>query len=111
MEKHTRPALFPIVLANKMLEVEFDAPQGVQLVPDEFPVDFACQVVREDLVDISYDGRPAAVNGVAAETALEELQEVVAREQFTIDIDLHLGDGSAVVYSCDCTEEYVRINR
>ncbi|TET53855.1 MAG: uridine diphosphate-N-acetylglucosamine-binding protein YvcK [Anaerolineales bacterium] len=51
LDKHTRSGLFPIVLANETLEVEFDAPQGVELVTDEFPTDLAYRVVRADLVD------------------------------------------------------------
>jgi glutamate N-acetyltransferase/amino-acid N-acetyltransferase len=66
--------------------------------------------VDQDQVDIRYDGVPAALSGCATDTPLEELKGVLSQESFTLDIDLHLGEGEAVVYSCDCTEEYVRIN-
>lgn len=66
--------------------------------------------VQETRVDIHYDALPAVQGGLAAITPQEELRAVVARPAFTITIDLNLGDGQAVVYSCDCTEEYVQIN-
>lgn len=66
--------------------------------------------VDESRVDIFYDGMPAARRGVSAGTDIERLKAVQRQKEFTIDIDLHLGQGEAVVYTCDCTEEYVRIN-
>lgn len=66
--------------------------------------------VDEEHVEIRYDDLPAAKNGVAAGTPLDDLKRIQRQKAFTIDIDLHLGKGEAVVYTCDCTEEYVRIN-
>ena len=66
--------------------------------------------VDEERVDIQYDDLPAAVHGVAAPTPLDDLKRIQRQKAFTIQINLHLGSGEAVVYSCDCTEEYVRIN-
>lgn len=66
--------------------------------------------VQEDLVDIDYDDVPAVRSGIAAGTAEEELVAAVSKEAFTIRIHLHLGEGSSVVYTCNCTEDYVRIN-
>jgi len=66
--------------------------------------------VQEERVDIDYDDVPAVRSGIAAGTAEEELVAAVSKEAFTIRIHLHLGEGSSVVYTCNCTEEYVRIN-
>jgi len=66
--------------------------------------------VDETLVDIDYDEHPAVRGGMASGSSVAELKKIVARECFVIKIDLHLGNGRAEVYSCDCTEEYVRIN-
>ena len=66
--------------------------------------------VDEERVEIRYDNRLAAKNGVLADTPLDDLKRVVRQKAFTIDIDLHLGSGEAVIYTCNCTEEYVRIN-
>ena len=72
---------------------------------------YSAATIQEDRVDIAYDGLPATAGGLAASTPLDELKKVIERSSFTIDIDLHVGDGEAIVYSCDCTEEYVKINR
>ena len=66
--------------------------------------------VQENKVDIDYDDVPAVRNGMAAGTPEEELVAAVSKEAFTINIDLNLGKGQAVVYTCNCTEDYVRIN-
>ncbi len=66
--------------------------------------------VDESRVDIRYDDLTAARGGVYAGTPIEDLEKVQRQKMFTIDIDLNLGRHEAIVYTCDCTEEYVRIN-
>ncbi len=66
--------------------------------------------VVEERVSIFYDGEQAVKNGMRTEVAQEALIKVVSQADFAINIDLHLGDGAATVYTCNCTEEYVRIN-
>jgi glutamate N-acetyltransferase/amino-acid N-acetyltransferase len=66
--------------------------------------------VDETLVAIHYDDRQVVARGMRTEIAQEELIKVVSQTDFAINIDLHIGEGSATVYTCNCTEEYVRIN-
>ena len=66
--------------------------------------------VQENKVDIDYDDVPAVRGGIAAGTPEEELVAAVSKEAFTININLNLGTGQTVVYTCNCTEDYVRIN-
>jgi glutamate N-acetyltransferase/amino-acid N-acetyltransferase len=66
--------------------------------------------VEEDKVDIFYDQLPAAKGGLYAGTPIDELTRVVRQKAFTLTINLNLGSGETVVYTCNCTEEYVRIN-
>lgn len=66
--------------------------------------------VQENKVDIDYDDVPAVRKGMAAGTPEAELVAAVSKEAFTIHIDLNLGTGHSVVYTCNCTEDYVRIN-
>ena len=66
--------------------------------------------VVEDKVDIAYDGVPAAKSGLAVDTNAEALLAVVRKDAFTVDINLNLGEGEAVMYATDCTEEYIRLN-
>jgi uncharacterized cofD-like protein len=51
LESHVGSRLFPVVLANDNLDVHFDAPPGVELVPLGFPPDAAYRVITADLVD------------------------------------------------------------
>ena len=65
---------------------------------------------REDRVSIEYDGLPAVRGGCAAETPFAALQQVIAKPAFRLTIDLGSGTGESMMWSCDCSEEYVRIN-
>ena len=57
LERHIQGSLFPIVLANDNLAVDFEAPSGVELVPPEVPPDAQYRVVTEDLVDVAHPWR------------------------------------------------------
>jgi glutamate N-acetyltransferase/amino-acid N-acetyltransferase len=67
--------------------------------------------VRADLVEVAYDGVPAAHGNMAAHTLLIKLKRVVAQPTFTIDIHLHLGRGQCTMHTCDLTEKYVELNK
>ena len=66
--------------------------------------------VDEEKVDIFYDDTQAVCAGMRSTVPQESLISVVSQTDFAINIDLHLGSGESTVYTCNCTEEYVRIN-
>jgi len=66
--------------------------------------------VKEERVDICFDGVCAVKGGLASAEPRHRLEQVLAQPRFTLDIDLHLGSGTDTVYTCDCSEEYVKIN-
>jgi glutamate N-acetyltransferase/amino-acid N-acetyltransferase len=66
--------------------------------------------VVEEKVDIYYDDRIAVRRGRSAGTPVAELSAIQSQESFMVTLDLHVGKGAAEVYTCDCSEEYVRIN-
>jgi glutamate N-acetyltransferase/amino-acid N-acetyltransferase len=66
--------------------------------------------VREEMVDIYYDGVSAVANGQPSKTPLARLKKVVRQPKFTININLHAGSAEHSVLTTDLTEEYVRIN-
>jgi glutamate N-acetyltransferase/amino-acid N-acetyltransferase len=39
-----------------------------------------------------------------------EATRVLKQDEFTIAIDLHLGEGRAMMYTCDFSIDYVKIN-
>jgi len=51
LEAHVGASLFSVVLANDNLEVDFDAPPGVELVPVDFQPGAGYRVVTADLID------------------------------------------------------------
>ena len=66
--------------------------------------------VREELVDIFYDGVMAVKGGVASCTPFEKLREVVVARRFKITIELQLGSAEYQVYTTDLSTDYVKLN-
>ena len=67
--------------------------------------------IQEDQVEIRYNDLVSVRNGrVAPQTSLKDLEHVLAGKEFGITVDLHLGGGAHTLYTCDCSEAYVRIN-
>jgi glutamate N-acetyltransferase/amino-acid N-acetyltransferase len=66
--------------------------------------------IREEMVDIFYDGVIAVKNGLASNTPFAKLQAIVKQEKFTITIDLHLGTAEYRVFTTDLSTRYVELN-
>ena len=66
--------------------------------------------VREELVDIYYDGVSAVKGGVASRTPAAKLRDLVAAPRFKVTIDLHLGPAEYSVYTTDLSVDYVKLN-
>jgi glutamate N-acetyltransferase/amino-acid N-acetyltransferase len=66
--------------------------------------------VREEMVEIFYDGLVAVVNGQPSKVPLAKLKKIARQPKFTITIHLHSGQGEHSILTTDLTEEYVRIN-
>jgi glutamate N-acetyltransferase / amino-acid N-acetyltransferase len=66
--------------------------------------------IVEDRITIWFDRLPVVRRGLSAGTPVSRLSAVQRKERFTVTIDLKTGRGRATVYTCDCSEEYVRIN-
>jgi glutamate N-acetyltransferase / amino-acid N-acetyltransferase len=66
--------------------------------------------VREEMVDIFYNGVVAAHHGMASSTPPETLKEVLSNKKFKVTIDLQLGSAEYKVFTSDLTPEYVRFN-
>ena len=66
---------------------------------------------REELIDIYFGGLAACKNGLATETPMTQLTRIVSKREFTITIDLNLGDAEYTLYTNDISEAYVDYNR
>jgi glutamate N-acetyltransferase/amino-acid N-acetyltransferase len=67
--------------------------------------------VREEMVEIYYDGLVAVANGQPSKTPVGKLKKIAGKSKFTITIHLHSGMGEYSILTTDLTEEYVRINK
>ena len=47
---------------------------------------------------------------IADEKQLAKLEKVLAADEFTVTVDLHLGEAEASIYTCDFSLDYVHIN-
>jgi glutamate N-acetyltransferase/amino-acid N-acetyltransferase len=67
--------------------------------------------VDQDRVAILFEDEPLVERGTLREGArLDRIRETMARPEYTITLDLGLGRGEDRVWTCDLSEEYVRIN-
>ncbi len=66
---------------------------------------------ERDRLSIRFGDILVAENGWASPDYREDLgAEYMTREDLVIGIDLGIGDGSATVWTCDLTHDYIRIN-
>ena len=67
--------------------------------------------IKEEKVDIFFGNFASAIGGMVASTPIEKLKNEVAKEEFTLRIELNLGNGSHRLFTSDLSEEYVAFNR
>jgi glutamate N-acetyltransferase/amino-acid N-acetyltransferase len=67
--------------------------------------------VDQDRVHIAFDDEVVVERGtLRAGARLDRLREIMAKPEYVLTIDLGLGRGQERVWTCDLSEEYVRIN-
>jgi glutamate N-acetyltransferase/amino-acid N-acetyltransferase len=67
--------------------------------------------IDPERVGMAFEDEPLVERGVIRPGArLDRVREVMGRAEYTITIDLGLGRGEDRVWTCDLSEEYVRIN-
>ncbi len=67
--------------------------------------------IREDEIDIYFGGQIATRHGLDAGTDPLLLREAISGKEFTLTIDLNIGEASYTVYTSDLSQEYVDFNR
>ncbi|MDD5677861.1 MAG: bifunctional glutamate N-acetyltransferase/amino-acid acetyltransferase ArgJ [Kiritimatiellae bacterium] len=73
-------------------------------------VGYAGVPVNPDRIDIAYNGQTAVRDGQPVGLAPEILHAIIAKPEFGIEIDLHLGRSTYTMTTCDCSDAYVHIN-
>jgi glutamate N-acetyltransferase/amino-acid N-acetyltransferase len=66
--------------------------------------------MREELVDIYYDGILAVKGGTASSTPMEKLKLAVAADRFRVCVHLNLGSAEYNVFTTDLSTDYVTLN-
>ena len=74
-------------------------------------VGYSRAMVREELIDIHIGGKAACLGGLQSKTSMDTLRNIVAKDAFTVTIDLNLGKASHEVYTSDMSPEYIDFNR
>ncbi|WFB34776.1 bifunctional glutamate N-acetyltransferase/amino-acid acetyltransferase ArgJ [Kiritimatiellota bacterium B12222] len=71
-----------------------------------------CDVeIDTENINIHYDDIPMLIKSTPASPDTEALTKILNSNRYTVHLNLGTGgEGTAVLYTCDCTEEYVRIN-
>jgi glutamate N-acetyltransferase/amino-acid N-acetyltransferase len=65
--------------------------------------------VKEEMIDIVLNGLKIVSKGIGTGKD-KEANEKLKNKEVKIVVDLHLGKGLAKVFTCDLTEDYVKIN-
>lgn len=70
-------------------------------------IGYAKAAITEERIGIFFDGLQKVAKGL--DTGLD-VGPTTRQDAYSIQIDLGLGDGKAILYTTDCTEAYVRFN-
>jgi len=67
--------------------------------------------IEESRINITFDDVCAVQGGKAARgSSLKALEQVYAKKEFTVTVDLQSGKADHTIYTCDLSKEYVAIN-
>jgi glutamate N-acetyltransferase/amino-acid N-acetyltransferase len=66
--------------------------------------------VDQSKIDLSLQDEALVRNGEPLELSDTIQKGLLSTDYVTIDLDLHIGEGSAVVWTCDLSYDYVKIN-
>jgi glutamate N-acetyltransferase/amino-acid N-acetyltransferase len=66
----------------------------------------ACDLSR---CDVYLNETAVALGGISAGTE-EQSRDIVASPRYTLDVKLYEGQGQGTIFTCDCSEAYVKLN-
>lgn len=66
--------------------------------------------IRENEIDVYFNGIAAARHGMVADTPIEDLRAITAKPEFCVCIDLNIGKADYTVFTSDLSQEYVDFN-
>jgi glutamate N-acetyltransferase/amino-acid N-acetyltransferase len=66
--------------------------------------------LEEEKLSISIDGIPLLIYGVPRDADYSQLEAILKKRDYTVTIDIGLGDGDATMLTTDISYDYVKIN-
>ena len=66
--------------------------------------------IKPGEIDIAINSEPIVHNSISTNFSQEKLHKILKEKEITITINLNVGDYSSTAYTCDMSEEYVKIN-
>ncbi len=66
--------------------------------------------IKPGKIDIAINSEPIVHNSISANFSQEKLHKILKEKEITITINLNIGDYSSIAWTCDMSEEYVKIN-
>lgn len=66
--------------------------------------------IEPERVNLHYQDVPIVRQGLDAGTPIEEQEEAVNRKELRIDLDLGISNGEFIIWTCDLSYKYVKIN-
>jgi len=66
--------------------------------------------IKPGEIDIAINSEPIVHNSISTNFSQEKLHKILKEKEITITINLNVGDYSSTTYTCDMSEEYVKIN-
>lgn len=66
--------------------------------------------IDQDRIDLAVNGEALVISGEPAGLSSDVRKELLSTDTVTIDLDLHIADGRSVVWTCDFSYNYVKIN-
>jgi len=66
--------------------------------------------IKPGKIDIAINSESIVRNSISTNFSPERLHKILKEKEITITINLNVGDYSSTAYTCDMSEEYVKIN-
>ena len=73
-------------------------------------IGYAGPTIVEEKIKLWFDDKLIVKDGLHTGISVEESAEVTSKQEYAVTVDMGLGDCEVELYTCDITEEYVRIN-
>lgn len=65
---------------------------------------------KEDKIDISFSNMPVAKKGIEVKFNEKKAHSILMGKEILVTVNLNYGKKTACVYTCDLTEDYIKIN-